>query len=187
MKKYKYAASPIAVLTLLAFGLATLFGPAWAGKPEFLDILAPALKKGAVLIPKMAVATQVMKGDRAVGINLEFEECENDYPSVLLPAPAKGWDLSSYDALEVEIENTGTGSEKSLFCVGMQNFGGSRKNQNGIALVPGEIGFVRVEFGFSWGKPDEKPDLKSIDAIFIFIGPKQKAACVIKSLRAVKN
>jgi hypothetical protein len=105
----------------------------------------------------------------------------------LLPAPAKGWDLSSYDALEVEIENTGTGSEKSLFCVAIENFGGSRKNQNGITLVPGQIGFLRVEFGFSWGKPEEKPDLKSIDAINIFVGPKQKAACVIKSLRAVKN
>jgi hypothetical protein len=187
MKKYKYATKPIAVFALLAYGLATLSCPAWAGKPESLDILAPALKKGAVLIPKLAVATQVMKGDRAVGIKFEFEECENEYPSVLLPAPAKGWDLSSYDALEVEIENTGTGSEKSLFCVGMQNFGVSPNNQNGIALVPGQIGFLRVEFGFSWGKPEEKPDLKSIDAINIFVGPKQKAACVIKSLRAVKN
>ncbi|NDA10440.1 MAG: hypothetical protein EBZ07_06300, partial [Verrucomicrobia bacterium] len=67
MKKYKNATRQIAGFTLLAFGLATLFGPAWAGKPESLDILAPALKKGAVLIPKMGVATQVMKGDRAVG------------------------------------------------------------------------------------------------------------------------
>lgn len=185
MKKYKYATSPIAVFTLLAYGLAMLFGPAWAGKTESLDILAPALKKGAVLIPKMGVATQVMKGDRAVGIKFEFEESENDYPSVLLPAPAKGWDLSSYDALEVEIENTG--SEKNLICVAIENFGGSRKNQNGITLVPGEIGFLRLEFGFSWGKPEEKPDLKSIDALFVFVGPKQKGACVIKSLRAVKN
>lgn len=172
----------LAFFALLFFAMIC---PALADKSGSLDMLAPALKKGAPLTPKMGVATQVMKGDQAVGIRCEFMESETDYPSVLLPAPSKGWDLTPYAALEAEIENIG--SEETLVCLAIENFGGSRNNQSGIKLVPGQIGFLRLEFGFSWGKPADKPDLKSIDAVFFFLAPKQKGTFVIKSLRAVKN
>lgn len=172
-------------LASLAILLLTMICPALAEKPDSLDMLAPALKKGALLTPKMAVATQVMKGDQAVGIRCEFTESEADYPSVLLPAPSKGWDLTPYDSLEAEIENTG--NEEILACLAIENFGGSRNNQNGIKLVPGQIGFLRLEFGLSWGKPADKPDLKSVDSVFLFIGPKQKGTVVLRGLRAVKK
>lgn len=178
--------NPTRLALLSAFAVFTACMPFLlkAEKDDSLDMMSIAFKEPAFVKGKLGVVTPITKNNKTVGLKFEFEECEG-YPSISLPPPPKGWDLTPFVAIVAEIENVG--NEVILPVLAIENMGVSGNNQNGVNLVPGQTGFIRLEIGFSWGKEDKKLDLKMIDTVHVFVGPGKKGAFIVKSIRAIKS
>lgn len=172
---------PIAALLLLL-----VFCPLHAEDADSLDMLAPALKDvPALKTSRNTVATPVLEDDRVVGVKIEVENSSEQYPGVEIPIPAGGWDLSSFVAVEAEVENVGY--EKITSVLGLAKRGVPTSYTTGVRLAPGQTGVIRVRFGYHWGAPTEKIDLQAVDLVRVYLLPDQSGAFVIKSLRAVRN
>jgi hypothetical protein len=136
---------PIAALLPLLLA----FCPLQAEDADSLDMLAPALQDvPALKTSKGMVATPVMEDDRVVGVKLEGENSGEDYLGVGIPTPDGGWHLSSFVAVEAEVENVGDGEITPS--LGLTNRVIPRGYANGVRLAPGETGVIRTkEFAFS--------------------------------------
>ena len=172
------------VLYALAVLILPLCCAIHAEKNDTLDMMSIAFKQPTLAVGKLGVVTPVMKDNKTTGFKFQFEKSDN-YPSLALPTRPGGWDLTPFVAIVVEIENVG--DETILPALGIGNIGVSGDNQNGVTLVPGQTGFIRLELGYSWGKEAKKLDLKSIDRVDVFIGPGKKGAFVVKSISAVNR
>jgi hypothetical protein len=172
------------VLYALAVLILPLCCALHAEKNDSLDMMSIAFKQPTLAAGNLGVVTPVMKNNKTTGFKFEFEKSD-DYPSLVLPTRPGGWDLTPFVAIVVEIENVG--NETILPALGIGNMGAPGDNQSGVNLVPGQTGFIRLEFGYSWGKESQKLDLKSIDRVIVFIGPGKKGAFVVKSICAVKS
>lgn len=172
---------PIAVLLPLLLA----FCPLRAEDANTLDMLAPALQDVSALKSSLGTATPVLEDERVVAVKFEFENSSENYPGVEIPTPAEGWDLSSFAAVEAEVENVG--DDQILPALSLANQGNPRNNQNGISLMPGQSGVIRLAFGYSWGSPSDEIDLQVVNRIHLFVPPGQSGAFLIKSLRAVRN
>ena len=174
----------LALLTAFAFWSVPMFFSVHAENDNSLDMMSVALKDPAFVKSKLGFVTPVTKNNKTVGLKFEFAESDG-YPSISIPTPPKGWNLTPYIAIVAEIENVG--NDVILPALAIENMGVPGNNQNGISLVPGQTGFIRLEIGFSWGKEDKKLDLKTIDVVHLFVGPGKKGAFIVKSIAAVKH
>ena len=172
------------VLYALAVLILPLCCALHAEKNDSLDLMSIAFKQPTLAAGNLGVVTPVMKNNKTTGFKFEFEKSDN-YPSMDLPTRPGGWDLTPFVAIVAEIENVG--NETIHPALGIGNIGVIGDNQNGVTLVPGQIGFIRLELGYSWGKEAQKLNLKYIDFVKVFIGPGEKGAFVVKSMCAVKS
>ena len=173
---------PIAALLPLLLA----FCPLQAEDADSLDMLAPALQDvPALKTSKGMVATPVMKDDRVVGVKLEAENSREDYLGVGIPTPDGGWDLSSFVAVEAEVENVGDGEITPALV--LTNRVIPRGYANGVRLAPGQTGVIRVRFGYHWGAPTDEIDLQAVDLVKVHIHPNESGAFIIRSIRAVRN
>lgn len=172
---------PIAVLLPLLL----VFCPLRAEDANTLDMLAPALQDVPALKTSFGTATPVLEGDRAVAVKFEFENSTEVYSGVGIPTPPEGWDLSSFAAVEAEVENVG--DDQITAVLELANHGNPRNNQAGVVLMPGQSDVIRLKFGYSWGAPTDEIDLHVVDRVGFFVPPSQRGSFIIKSLRAVGN
>ena len=174
---------PRLIATLLPLLLA--FCPLRAEDADSLDMLAPALKDVSALKTNIGTATPVVENGQAVAIKFEFLSSDH-YPGVEIPTPDGGWDLSSFVAVEAEIENI---SDERLFPVlAIANkYNKVSFYESGVSLLPGKTGILRVKFGYSWGEAVDEIDLQAVDNVRVYIGPDSQGAFLIKSIRAVRN
>lgn len=184
MTPINLTSTQVALLSAFAFWAVPMAFSVHAEKDDSLDMMSIALNEPATVQGKLGTVTPVTKGNKTVGFKFEFSE-SNDYPSLSIPTPRKGWDLTPFVAIVAEIENVG--NDVILPALAIANMGVEGNNQNGVNLVPGQTGFIRLEIGFSWGNEDKKLDLKTIDTVHLFVGPGKKGAFVVKSISAVKR
>ncbi len=170
---------PVAVLLMAAASL-----PLKAEKPESLDLLSLALKDISTLKTSLGTATPVVENGQAVAIDFEFLSSDH-YPGVEIPTPDGGWDLSSFVAVEAEIENIS--GELLLPVLAIANKYNMARYESGVGLLPGKTGILRVKFGYFWGDAVDEIDLQAVDYVRVYIGPNSQGAFLIKSIRAVRN
>lgn len=125
-------------------------------------------------------------GDRGQVLEMTTGE-GGEYPGIELAAPGGAWDLSAYNAVEVDLVNAGAAPTRVHARV--DNPGDWRKNPwsiNAISLKPGEAKTLKVAFGRSYGNPGFELDPAKVKQIVIFAEkPKQPATIRITAIRAV--
>lgn len=112
---------------------------------------------------------------------------DGKWPGVILKAPAGKWDLSAYDAVEMDLRNPGT--EIVRFGVRVDNpdaDGNKGCNTENSSLRPGQSRTVRVTFGKSWGGPGFALDRATVVALLVFFDqPKGPVELLVTGARAM--
>jgi beta-glucanase (GH16 family)/uncharacterized cupredoxin-like copper-binding protein len=130
---------------------------------------------------------RVVAAPDGVGVRMEFGAGESDYPTMDLPVPDGGWNLSAYSGVQAELSNHG--AARTRVALRVDNAGDWKKepfNTEAFWLAPGETKTLRVDFGRSHGNPGFALDAGKVTAVKVFaITPKDAGSIVIKSIAAV--
>ncbi|MDF3056324.1 MAG: glycoside hydrolase family 16 [Rariglobus sp.] len=179
--------SRLALAPLLVFSLATVFTARAATPPPASgDLLVPATVDLSAFKTEKDPVLSLDSSTDAPAIRVEFPG-NSGYPGVDLPIPGGSWDLSAYSAVEVELANI----SQARLNIGLRidNPGDWKKspwNSGTVWLSPGETKKLKVTFGESYGRPGYALDPSRVNRIKILAdNPKQTAAILIKSVRAV--
>lgn len=125
--------------------------------------------------------------DSQKGKCLEVTCTGGSYPGVEITPTAGSWDLSAYGGVEADMANTG--AEKSSLCLRIDNAGDWQNNPWSTETAwmnPGKDGRIKVDFGYSWGKPGYKLDSSKIIKILVFSGkPEKEIKFRVYSIRPV--
>jgi cyclic lactone autoinducer peptide len=169
----------------LAFLCATLGTAAWATEPLPLFDFA-ALDLATAAVPNGARAERA-DVDSQPGLRIAATPEDGKWPGVVLKAPAGKWDLSVYDAVEVDLRNPG--AETVRFGVRVDNpeaDGNKGCNTENGTLRPGRSRTLRVTFGKSWGGPGFELDRANVVALLVFFDqPKTPVELLVTAARAM--
>lgn len=179
-RPFRPAFAALFVFALSAASIARAGTPPASG-----DLLVPGSADLATFKTEKDPVLSLADANGARVLKIEFPG-NSGYPGVNLPIPGGSWDLSAYNAIEVEVENI----SESRLNIGLRidNPGDWRKspwNTNNIWISPGEAKVLKVVFGQSYGQPGYALDPSKISVIKILAdNPKQTAAILVKSVRA---
>lgn len=122
------------------------------------------------------------------GKSLEIStSADQDYPSVFIRDPGGPWDLSGFDAVEMDVYNPQDKPVRVLLSVNNRDADGRRGcNCESIECRPGARMTLTVPFGIWHGNPSNPIDLKNVDSIQILLDrPRQPHRFIVDRIRAV--
>ncbi|MCL4207202.1 MAG: cellulase family glycosylhydrolase [Pirellulaceae bacterium] len=178
------------ILPALTVALATFAQPpgstqaAVPAKPKLLvDFEDPqAVRVG----PNQVEATRVASnGGHALQITTAAAA---PYPGVLLEPREGPWDLSGFDAVEMDIHNPQDAAVRVLLSVNNPGADGQKNcNTESVSVPPRSKAVLSVPFGMWHGSPGHALDLRNIVSLNVFLDrPGQSHRFVVDNLRAVQ-
>lgn len=170
--------------TLAFAGLAV---SAWAAeKAPQPKVLADFENPAAVRLQPAQATVKLVAGDKGQALQIATE-AEADYPGVVIVPRSGKWDLSGYDAVEMEIRNLKDHAVRVLLSVNNPGSDG-RKGCNTEAVAIGARGKGRlvVPFGSWHGESGHEIDLTNVVSLHVLLDKPGKAQeFVVDNLRAV--
>jgi hypothetical protein len=94
---------------------------------------------------------------------------DGTYPGISFPGPAKGWNLSKYAGIQVEVTNISKIPIRLDLLAGGQGDWGQDVSNNAVArILPGETKLVQLPFGTDYGNPGIALDSSRISRVLVF-------------------
>jgi hypothetical protein len=94
---------------------------------------------------------------------------DGTYPGISIPAPSKGWNLSQYTGIQVEVTNTTKLPIRFDLLAGGQGDWGQDVSNNALTrILPGETKLVQLPFGTDYGNPGVALDTSRISRVLVF-------------------
>jgi aryl-phospho-beta-D-glucosidase BglC (GH1 family) len=114
-------------------------------------------------------------------------EAQAQWPSVMIQPRQGVWDLSGYDAVEMDVRNPGDVPVRVLLCLNNANSDGVHNcNVESVTVSEHGEGVVVVPFGMWHGSSGHPLDLKKVVSVNVLLDKPGRAHCfVVDSIRAV--
>ena len=173
-------AGVIAVGAVLAPGTAWGKGPA---KPRVVVDFEDA--KSVTLRPMQAEAAQVpLDGGQALQITTQADA---SWPGVLIEPRAGVWDLSGFDAVEMDVRNPQDVPVRVLLSINNPGADGQRHcNTEAVNVPPHDKAVLTVPFGMWHGNPSHPIDLKNVVSFYVLLDrPGRSHRFVVDNIRTV--
>jgi aryl-phospho-beta-D-glucosidase BglC (GH1 family) len=130
------------------------------------------------------IVTATLGAGRALQITTQAAA---SWPGALIEPTGKSWDLSSFDAVQMDVENPQNIPVRVLLSINNPGADGERNNNTESVTVPPKAKAVlTVPFGMWHGNPGHQLDLKNIVSIKVFLDrPDGSHRLLVDNIRAV--
>lgn len=178
----------LAAVSAGAIGISSIARGAQPTKPLKPRVLVDFQDADAVKLHRsQAKAVRLATG---AGHGLQITtEASAAYPSVTIEPREGKWDLTGYDAVEMDVSNPQDASVRVLLSINNPGADGRNKcNTESVTVVPRGKAVLTVPFGVWHGDPGHPLDLKNIVSLAVLLDrPGRAHTFVVRNIRVVSD